>query len=100
MNCCFCHFPLRADESLLCFGPGGWGWFHPDCAPWFDQDLLEKPAGAFQVYGDNRFAYCVRREWLLDPQVRRQVLELARRAGAGPPPEDLGLTLPDDPQEW
>jgi hypothetical protein len=80
---------------LICFGPGGWGLFHPDCAPWFDHKLLEGYGRPFEVHGDASFSHCVRRKWLLDPYVLRLVLDQAESAGAGPPPLELGLTLPE-----
>ncbi len=95
MDCLFCKFPLRPAETIICFGPGGWGLFHPGCAPWFDHELLNGPAHAFIVHGDARFTHCARREWLLDPLVLQQVLQLAEQTAAGPPPPELGLSLPE-----
>lgn len=94
MECLFCNLDIRPEESLICFGPGGWGLFHPGCAPWFDHELLEKHGRAFQVHGDTRFTYCVRRKWLLDPYVLHLVLRIAASAGAGSPPPEFGLALP------
>jgi hypothetical protein len=95
MDCLFCSFPLRPAETVICFGPGGWGMFHSGCAPVFDRELLEGPAHPFQAYGDNRFTHCLRREWLLEPSVQKQVMALAEQASAGPPPPELGLALPE-----
>lgn len=95
MDCLFCNFHLRPAETVICFGPGGWGLFHPGCAPGFDRELLSGPAQPFQVFGDARFTYCVRREWLLEPLVLQQVMDLAERAHAGPAPLELGLALPE-----
>ena len=69
--------------------------FHPGCAPGFDRELLNGPAHPFQVFGDARFTHGVRREWLLEPLVLQQVMEIAEQAEAGPAPPELGLTLPE-----
>jgi hypothetical protein len=69
--------------------------FHPGCAPGFDRELLNGSAHAFQVFGDARFTHCVRREWLLDPLVLKQVIEMAKQTKAGPAPPELGLALPE-----